>query len=152
MNSYRTLPKYLPRSARYILKTDGSFRDQTLVRLAGPHQDPWEETTQILNISLTGLSFLAPQDLSPIVGEMIRVEFEIPGGPTTACWAQVIQIRDMLVGVRFIKITSAQKKQLQQALQTKQQGDWKTRWGILRFLPLAFLLLWALSIWLLQKF
>jgi hypothetical protein len=83
----QTLAKYQSRYQRYILQPD----DNTLIRVAGPHQTPWEEATEIQNISLTGLAFTAPAELCPLIGEIVKIQFEVPGSAQTALIASAHQ-------------------------------------------------------------
>jgi hypothetical protein len=123
------LAQYLARSPRYILQP----HDNTLIRVAGPHQIPWEEGTEIHNVSLSGLAFTAPADLCPMIGETIKIQFEAPGRQEMACAALVVRLQKsgrstMLVAVKFIRLEMAQRLLLAQALakklkeQTEQQA------------------------------
>ncbi|MEI7974250.1 MAG: PilZ domain-containing protein [Bdellovibrio sp.] len=154
----QALPKLLPRLARYTLKPE----DNSLVRFAGPQKTPWEEDTEIQNISLSGLSFTAPSDLCPELSEVIKIEFSIPGGQQTACFALVTRLEPMgqtrmLVGVHFHKLNLAQKVILAQALTLKlkdqqlksvTQGQKKLH-ALLFLIPLSLLLFsLVLTLWL----
>lgn len=115
-----SLARYHSRSPRYILDT----QDENLVRVAGPHQTPWEEGTQIKNVSLTGLAFTAPDDLCPLLGEVIKIQFTPPGGKQMACYAIVTRLDEipehlMLVGVHFYKLEMAHRISLAQSLARK---------------------------------
>lgn len=115
-----SLARYHSRSPRYILDT----QDENLVRVAGPHQTPWEEGTSIKNVSLTGLAFTAPDDLCPLLGEVIKIQFTPPGGKQMACYAIVTRLDDMpehrmLVGVHFYKLEMAHRISLAQSLARK---------------------------------
>src|SRR5437868_2092262 len=97
-----SLARYHARAPRYILDT----QDDSLIRLSGAEQHSWEETTELRDVSLTGLSFTAPQDLSPQIGEVIKIQFSVPGSKQMACYAVVIRIEkldplDNLIGVHF---------------------------------------------------
>lgn len=113
------LARYVARSPRYILQP----QDNTLIRVAGPHQTPWEEGTEILNVSLSGLAFLAPVDLCPLIGEIIKIQFEAPGRSQMACFGLVSRLERQgaktLVAVRFVKLEFAQRVYLAQALSEK---------------------------------
>jgi hypothetical protein len=114
------LARYHGRSPRYILNT----LDDSLIRVAGPRQMPWEEGTEIRNISLTGVAFTAPSDLCPLLGEVIKIQFEVPGSQPMACYAVVTRIdplkqQKMLVGVHFYKLEIAQRIALAQGLSRK---------------------------------
>ncbi len=116
---HQRLARYHARSPRYILNTE----DDCLIRVAGPRQIPWEEGTEIRNVSLTGLAFTAPEDLTPLIGEVIRIQFQVPGGEQTACHAIVTRLEQdrvqngmMLVAVHFYKLEMAHRILLAQGL------------------------------------
>ncbi|MES3036272.1 MAG: PilZ domain-containing protein [Bdellovibrionota bacterium] len=128
----QNLAKYHSRSPRYVLNSD----DESLVRLSGPHRTPWEEGTEIRNVSLTGLAFTAHDDLCPQLGEVIKIQFTVPGGKQMACYGLVTRIdpltrkRDMhedifsksskkLVGLHFYKLDLPQRVALAQGLTKK---------------------------------
>lgn len=111
------LARYHARSPRYILNTE----DDSLIRVAGPRQVPWEEGTDIRNVSLTGLAFTAPNDLCPTLGEVIRVQFLVPGGQQMASHAIVTRLEEdregvTLVAVHFYKMEMAHRIMLAQGL------------------------------------
>lgn len=115
-----SLARYHGRAPRYILDTEDNY----LVRVAGPKQVPWEEGTEILNISLTGLAFTAPTDLCPVLGEVIKIQFVPPGSKQMACYAIVTRLdsknnETTLVGVHFYKLDMNQRVVLAQGLAKK---------------------------------
>ncbi len=121
-----SLARYHARSPRYILSTE----DESLIRVAGPKQTPWEEGTEIKNVSLTGLGFTAPNDLCPVLGEVIKIQFTPPGSKQLACYAIVTRLEDVsihskLVAVHFYKMEMAHRIALAQGLarKFKEQGD-----------------------------
>ncbi|WP_413582294.1 PilZ domain-containing protein [Bdellovibrio sp. HCB288] len=112
-----SLARYHGRSPRFILQTE----DESIVRVAGPKQVPWEEGTSIKNVSLTGLAFTAPDDLCPILGEVIKIQFTPPGSRQMACYAIVTRLDSIansqtLVGVHFYKMEMTQRIVLAQGL------------------------------------
>ncbi len=113
------LARYVARSPRYILQPE----DNTLIRVAGPQQTPWEEGTEIQNVSLSGLAFTAPADLCPVIGEIIKIQFEAPGKAQMACFGLVSRLdrngSTTVVGVKFLKLEFAQRVYLAQALSKK---------------------------------
>lgn len=114
------LARYHGRSPRYILNTE----DESLVRVAGPKQIPWEEGTEIKNISLTGLAFTAPNDLCPLLGEVVKIQFVTPGSKQMACYGIVTRLDTVsesftLVGVHFYKLEMPQRIILAQGLARK---------------------------------
>ncbi|MBL7544207.1 MAG: PilZ domain-containing protein [Bdellovibrionaceae bacterium] len=124
-----SLAKYHARSPRYILNT----HDDSLVRVAGPQQLPWEEDTEIKNVSLTGLAFTAPEDLCPVLGEVIKVQFIVPGAQQMACHAIVTRLEPdkshtILVAVHFYKLEMAHRIVLAQGLARKIKNE-ETEFG-----------------------
>lgn len=115
-----SLARYHARAPRYILNTE----DNSLIRLSGAEQLSWEEKTELRDVSLTGLSFLAPQDLSPQIGEVIKIQFAVPGSEQMACYAVVIRIEkinqfDNMIGVHFYKLDRTQRLNLIQGISHK---------------------------------
>lgn len=126
----QNLARYHGRSPRYILQTE----DDALVRVAGPLQTPWEEGTEIKNVSLTGLAFTAPSDLCPILGEVIKIQFTPPGSKQLASYAIVTRIDEdgefrQLVAVHFYKMEMAHRIALAQGL-AKKFKDVQDRTGL----------------------
>ncbi len=114
------LAKFHARSPRYILNTE----DDCLIRIAGPHNMTWEEDTEIRNVSLTGMSFTAPDDLCPFLGEVIKVQFVVPGSQQMACHAIVTRLdpeknNKIQVAVHFYKLEMAHRIVLAQGLNRK---------------------------------
>lgn len=94
------------------------------MRVAGPKQVPWEEGTEIKNVSLTGLAFTAPDDLCPLLGEVVKIQFTPPGSKQMACYAIVTRLENIsesrtLVGVHFYKLEMSQRIVLAQGLARK---------------------------------
>lgn len=122
-----SLARYHSRSPRYILDTF----DNNLIRLSGAEKLTWEEKTTLKNISLTGLSFTAPRDLSPQLGEIIKIQFQVPGSEMMACYALIIRIEvldesDNDIAVHFYKLDRVQRINLVQGLAEKMTADKKT--------------------------
>jgi hypothetical protein len=114
------LARYHARSPRYILNTE----DEYLIRVSGPQKTPWEEDTEIRNVSLTGLVFTAPDDLCPVLGEVIKIQFVVPGSQQMACHAIVTRLEPernnkILVAVHFYKLEMAHRIVLAQGLTKK---------------------------------
>ena len=129
-----SLARYHSRAPRYILQP----QDNTLVRVSGHQQIPWEEGTEIKNISLSGLVFTAPVELCPIVGEFIKIQFQVPGQQQMACHGLVSRLEangksEMLVGVQFYKLEMPHRIALLQGLaqrlkdQIQQEAKFETR-------------------------
>ena len=115
-----SLTRYHARSPRYILNTE----DDSLIRVAGPRQVPWEEGTEIKNVSLTGLAFVAPDDLCPILGEIVKIQFQPPNSKQIASYAIVTRLdpidgKKILVGLHFYKMEMGHRVALAQGLARK---------------------------------
>ncbi|MGZ3690585.1 MAG: PilZ domain-containing protein [Pseudobdellovibrio sp.] len=115
-----SLARYHARAPRYILNTD----DESLIRLSGAEQLSWEENTELRDVSLTGLSFTAPQDLSPQIGEVIKIQFSVPSSQQMACYAVVIRIEKInplenMIGVHFYKLDRTQRLNIVHGLSDK---------------------------------
>ncbi|WP_409479390.1 PilZ domain-containing protein [Pseudobdellovibrio sp. HCB154] len=115
-----SLARYHARSPRYVLDT----QDNSLIRYSGAERLPWEEKTELRNVSLTGLSFVCANDLSPQLGEIIKIQFAVPGSESMACYAIVIRIApednySNEVAVHFYKLDRLQRINLVQGLAVK---------------------------------
>jgi len=146
-----SLAKYHIRSPRYILQPD----DNQIVRLAGPKQVPWEEGTEIKNISLTGLAFTVPADLCPSIGEFIKIQYALPDSQSMASHALITRLEEVtghriLVGVKFYRMDLAQRVMLAQSIAIKlKEQQIKARLEVQRKLgPGAGVMPWLLlSAW-----
>ncbi len=115
-----SLARYHARSPRYTLDT----QDNHLVRYSGAERFSWEEKTELKNISLTGLTFVASHDLSPQLGEIIKIQFAVPGSEMMACYAVVTRIEQTTdfeneIAVHFYKLDRVQRINLVQGLASK---------------------------------
>jgi hypothetical protein len=115
-----SLARYHARSPRYTLDT----QDNHLVRYSGADRLTWEEKTELKNISLTGLSFVASQDLSPQLGEIIKIQFAVPGSEMMACYGVITRIEqtndfENEIAVHFYKLDRVQRINLVQGLASK---------------------------------
>jgi PilZ domain len=114
------LARYHARQPRYVLNAT----DNNLIRYSGAERFTWEEKTVIKNISLTGLSFIAPIDLKPQLGEVVRIEFDVPSAEHMACHAIVTRIEHLNsveceVALHFYKMERLQRINLVQGLTIK---------------------------------
>ncbi len=115
-----SIARYHARSPRYTLDT----QDNHLVRYSGAERFSWEEKTELKNISLTGLSFIASTDLSPQLGEIIKIQFAVPGSEMMACYGVVTRIEQTSefeneIAVHFYKLDRLQRINLVQGLASK---------------------------------
>lgn len=149
-----SLARYHARSPRYVLDAN----DNNLIRYSGPERSPWEEKTELKNISLTGLSFNAPRDLKPQLGEIIKIQFEVPSSEVMACYALVTRIENMNtyeceVAVHFYKLDRIQRINLVEGLTLKHGAHVKppvktnTFWQRSKYLLIGFGLFATALIW-----
>ncbi len=149
-----SLARYHARSPRYILDT----QDNNLIRYSGAERLSWEEKTELKNVSLTGLSFTSARDLSPQLGEIIKIQFQVPLAETMACYAVVIRIQSIdesgmnEISVHFYKLDRLQRINLVQGLAQKIDGDLKANpkpkpsyWGSI---PSLIMMTFSVAIWL----
>ncbi len=126
------LGRFVPRAPRYILRPN----DERFIRFAHYNNHSRTYKTELLNISETGLAFTTDRDNSPHIGDVIKVEFPIPGGNEHIAWfAQVIRIQEhipkgwkqknsqnihhVLVGVRFHDLPPGHKNLIKKGLNHK---------------------------------
>lgn len=122
-----SLARYHARQPRYILNAT----DNNLIRYSGAERLSWEEKTELKNISLTGLTFSAPIDIKPQLGEVIKIQFEVPGSEPMACHAIVTRIEhinsyDCEIAIHFYKLERIQRINLVQGLTIKNSLIQKT--------------------------
>jgi PilZ domain len=121
-----SLARYHARQPRYILNAT----DNNLIRYSGAERYSWEEKTELKNISLTGLTFSAPIDIKPQLGEVIKIQFEVPGAEPMACHAIVTRIEhinsyDCEIAIHFYKLERIQRINLVQGLTIKNSQNQK---------------------------
>jgi len=51
-------------------------------------------STRFVNVSESGMAFVVDRQSSPRIGEIIKVEFPIPGGESVAWFARVVRLED----------------------------------------------------------
>lgn len=117
------------RSPRYQLRGHDvtTARFKTLFK---PSRSRVSET-EVIDISETGISFRIRESRAPRLGDVLAVEFRIPGGQQIACKAMVVrleQIKDpnsglrwnersydqVLAGLQFLDLPAAYKRTLSQ--------------------------------------
>lgn len=140
------LRRFVPRAPRYTLQTG----DNHNLRFAINGQNHKSFSTRFLNVSETGLAFLIDRDSAPHLGEMIKLEFPVPGGEQIAWFAKVVRLEDfgasqwwsenepadsssdVVVGVQFhlmpeahrANIRSHLQERFREVLQHRQQKIW----------------------------
>lgn len=124
------LRKFIPRAPRYVLRPG----DSEVMRFSPKSGHGKIQQTKFLNISQTGLAFMADSSQTPHIGEMIKIEFSIPGGEQVAWWAKVVRIEaysdsrwwdktndsnstdHIVIAVTYVDLPEGHRRQIQQGL------------------------------------
>lgn len=127
------LRKFIPRAPRYTLGPD----DNQSFRFALNSNSQNSYSTRFVNVSESGLAFITSKDSSPHVGELIKVEFPVPGSEQVAWFARVVRVEiisggpwwkaadyeednlEILVAIRFINLPQGHKQAIRQGLETR---------------------------------
>lgn len=106
-NNAQQLRRFVPRATRYFLRPD----DNKFMKFA--HERPDTNETQglhdtiMVNLSRTGLGFLVDRDMAPNIGDLVKVEFPVPGrkdgSNTLACWARVARVQEYTQNIWWLK-------------------------------------------------
>lgn len=124
-----SVPKqFIQRAPRYVLRPE----DSQVVRFAHREDKSRSYSTNIIDVSTTGLAFRVHKDTQPQIGDIIMIEFTVPGAQKMACYARVIRIEephnrgqwksysdDLIIGVRFQQLLSAHTANLALGLEGK---------------------------------
>ncbi|MEO0337001.1 MAG: PilZ domain-containing protein [Pseudomonadota bacterium] len=104
-----------------------------------------KHSTQVANLSATGLAFVAKDHEAPNVGEMIKVEFTIPGEGKMAWFARVVRVEEyydarwwdptnefdspseVMVAVTYVDMPETHKAVIQRGLETRFEDIRKAR-------------------------
>lgn len=82
---------------------------------------------EIYDISYSGIAFRINHDLTPEIGELVAIEFRLPGAAKMAWYAQVVRMEIeaqqathslVRVGARFLEIPPARRKALEGHIDT----------------------------------
>lgn len=126
--------KFIDRAPRYVLRAS----DNKFLRFAPDADHHNIYTTQLMNLSITGLAFLCNQDQAPHLGDLVKMEFPVPGSEQIAWWGKVVRLEDYrlqpswqknpnedftapekLVAVRFENLPKGHMANIKQGLQSK---------------------------------
>ena len=145
-----SLARYHTRAPRYILDTN----DNSLIRTNIVNNLQWEEKITISDLSMTGLSFTTPQDLAPLLNEVIKIQFTVPNAEQMACYAQVVRVQENQskfereIAVKFFNLDRLQRINLMQGLSAKMtQSKTTKRKNLLKLFNFS-LMISALASWL----
>ncbi len=125
----------MPRAPRYILRP----YDSQILNFSKQKESGTKHTTEIVNISTTGIAFVVDRMNSPRIGDHIKIEFPIPAGEQVAWWARVVRMesysdqrwwddsdsfdspQDVIVAVTYINLPEGHRKQIQAGLEERYQ-------------------------------
>jgi hypothetical protein len=125
--------KFFDRAPRYILHAG----DEKIVRVAPRNRRKNQiYHLEILDVSETGMSFIVNWNYLPQIGEILKVEFPVPGENRKVAWfAKVMRMEGMgerpqemnhfsgiKVGVEFIDMPKGHIRTLKAALNNKTQN------------------------------
>lgn len=130
--------RYFPRSPRYVFRAE----DQTLMRYAAMETRGTACSTKVLNLSESGLLFAMKEGEAPEEGDVLKIEFPIPGRRQIACFATVVRVdatdewhpdfgesRAVVVGLQFRHLPDGHRRALKNGLQGKTEPeelfDWR---------------------------
>lgn len=110
------LKRYYPRSPRYVLQP----LDRTVLRFAQMQTRGISATTTITDVSESGLCFTLSSEAKPDEGDMLKVEFTVPGRGQIACFATVVRVEEKTgltyVGILFRNLPSGHRRILGEGL------------------------------------
>jgi hypothetical protein len=104
-----------------------------------------KHATQVANISETGLAFVAKDYEAPSIGEMIKVEFTVPGEGKMAWFAKVVRVEEyydvrwwdpqdefespseVMVAVKYVDMPEKHKAVIHRGLETRFEQIRKAR-------------------------
>jgi hypothetical protein len=145
--------RYFARAPRYRMSSS-DIRSLRVVRKTRHRRDDFD--AEVVNISETGLAFEVNREYIPKIGEVLLLEFTMPGGQRVAWYGRVVRIempndraewkslsRNVLVGLQFHQLPGKFKGEIRQAIETKLEEYEKLR----RAQMMAYYLDWALRHW-----
>lgn len=131
---------YFSRSPRYVFGSE----DESALRYAGMNTRGIIRRAAIRDLSESGLAFAIGETQAPEEGELLKIEFPIPGRKTIACFATVVRVDKRsewdpewgdrghtLIGLQFRNLPTLHFRAIQRGLEgrvTNENFDWqKTR-------------------------
>jgi len=124
----KKMDQFEARAPRYRMKGT----DNSVLRFSAYAKGSKKLQTRILNLSETGMAFLLPIFENPKEGEIIKIEFQVPGGGVVACFARIMRLElhkvfsehdgpkaFRLVAVTFIDLPVAHRKEIREGIMAK---------------------------------
>ena len=123
--------RYYPRAPRYVFRPE----DESLSRFAGMAKNGQPTHARVRDVSATGISFVVAAGSAPREGDMLKVEFGLPGKKQFAWFATVARVESQveweptlgtraltIVGLRFDKLPARLAKAISRAVNTGKQS------------------------------
>jgi hypothetical protein len=117
--------RYVPRAPRYIYRP----QDQRLMRYKPMEILASSVRAQARDVSTSGISFVVPPGEAPFEGEILKIEWVLPGGKQLAWFASVVRIESRIdwdprggdvaqtiVALRFHQVSPLLTKAIQKSL------------------------------------
>ncbi|MEK7355987.1 MAG: PilZ domain-containing protein, partial [Bdellovibrionota bacterium] len=79
---------YFSRSPRYVFGPE----EESQLRFAGMNTRGVIHRAAIRDLSESGIAFALGQTEAPEEGELLKIEFPVPGRPSIACFATVVRV------------------------------------------------------------
>ncbi len=140
-----TVRKFIPRAPRYTLRPT----DNRMVRFAHEAEKGQSYWTKVVDISMTGMSFVVERENAPFMFDQIKVEIPLDDGQQIAWWGKVVRMEEyathkwylnpsdfksdeqILIAVKFEGLPAAQANAIRVALEKKfaeVEADTRRRW------------------------
>jgi len=117
--------RYISRSPRYTFRLE----DENLMRFAGMAKAAYSSRARVHDLSSTGISFTVDPKEAPASGDMLKIEFGLPGSRQVAWFAEVVRVearhewdpelgdrKFTLVALRFRQLPAPFAKAIQKSL------------------------------------
>jgi len=114
------------------------------MRFAGMETRGSSVATQVQDLSETGLSFTIHGELTPNEGDMLKVEFTVPGRNQIACFATVVRVEERtewdptlgdlsynIVAIQFRNLPAAHHRALRVGLRERTNNNEEMEDGLL---------------------
>lgn len=124
--------RYIPRAPRYVFRP----QDQRLMRFKGMNVNASASRAVTRDVSESGLSFIVDENESPFDGEILKIEFTLPGRRQIAWFATVARTETKIdwdpirgyhsqtvIGLRFHRLSKVLSRELKRSLDGKVEDE-----------------------------
>ena len=129
--------QYHTRIPRYVLKTE----DESLMRFAGMETKGSATHARVRDLSENGVAFTLGAEVTIDEGDVLKIEFTIPGRSQIACFATVIRIdkiqewdpdlgprESLLIACKFRSLPTLHARALAGGLKNRVQPESESLW------------------------